>query len=168
MILLFRRSSINAFRISFSKVSFSPCWAFCRLLWLFDLNRLLFAQYQLLSHSWQQYFHWIDTWRVYRDRPRVDMWNILGPVSAATIQLNPAIKRDFSMGLKAKFNIVVGKAVLFANKMFFLCTCWNKKAVCWILCIAAGNKLQQYSGHLIVEWVCEQNILINKFLLLFV
>ena len=39
------------------------------------------AHYQKLVYFCEQYFRWIDTWRVYIDSPRVDMWITMRPSS---------------------------------------------------------------------------------------
>ena len=75
-----------------SRVSLSRCWAFCPLLCLFEKSKLLIAHYQTLGRSWQQFFYPVDTWRVYRDSPRVDKWKKLDPVSVAIFQRCQSIK----------------------------------------------------------------------------
>ena len=86
LIQSFGRSSINRFHTFSSRVSFSLCWALGPRLWFCDWNILLSAHCQKLVPSWQQYLQWIDTWTVYRDSPRVDMWNTIGSVSAETLR----------------------------------------------------------------------------------
>ena len=75
-----------------SRVSFSRRWAIYPLICFFNWNWPLFAHYQTLDRSWQQKFHRIGTWRVYRDSPYVDLWNRVGPVSLATLHPYPPKK----------------------------------------------------------------------------
>ena len=44
------------------------------------------AQYQTLLHFCRQNFYWLDTWKVYKDIPRVDMWNTTAAVFVAPLQ----------------------------------------------------------------------------------
>ena len=67
------------------RVSFSQCWAFCPLPCVGGWNELPSAHYRRVVRSWQKWWHWIGTWKVFTDSPRLGSWDRMHPIFVAIL-----------------------------------------------------------------------------------